>query len=778
MLSKAKHALWAGVSLGLASLANAGPAYASDIGQESAPTTASPEAATAGGEIAAQPESSDAPPAATATEPGTAASAGDIVVTSQRRSERLQDVPLAITAITPEAATQSGLRSMVDIKFATPGVDMTASTGFAMLYMRGIGVGFNTPGLEPPVAVYLDNMYLPRTGGLNTLLDLVDPGTIEIIRGPQGTLYGRNATGGVIRISSANPTDRLEGRLMAEYGRFDHKQVDGMLNIPVSDDLSLRFAGRRRKEDGYVSNFDGHKLGQVNNYTARGRLKWTPSEAIEVVGGVEWQHSKARDYNDRLGLGAPTCFVCLGTGEEPPEDFYDAAINVPEPFRNRAFRSDLRVTFDLNDFVLTSTTTYFNNNSVQNADNDFTSAPIFFFNVLANGGKTFGQEFQVAYDNDGPLSYIFAVSYLRDKAFIDIALEGLGFEGIRDASGEFPENRARLKTESVAALLEGVYRLSDTLKVTLGGRYTYDKRKRSAVNNAGFQFLGAPESHSDSKSFRAFTPRFVLAWDNGPTNIYYSYTRGFKAGGFLSPAPFQTPAVDPEKIFNHEVGVKHRAFGGKLQTNLSMFYYKNKDIQQQIIDASVGTITENAGSAEGYGAELEVLARPLKGLAVGGSIGYLHAEYSDYKNAAVVCFDPTGTSNPGFPGATLFPCRTDLTGTPLPHAPKWTVSANASYTFPIGSWSASVAGLAQYRSSSLFWPGAGGELRFDRQKGYTVANFSGYVSPPGDNLRLGFYVDNAFNKKYATIRTTSQPWGTSFEAAKPITYGARVEYKF
>ena len=619
--------------------------------------------------------------------------------------------------------------------------------------------------------------YVPRTSGLNSLLDLVDPGTIEIIRGPQGTLYGRNATGGVIRVSSATPTDRFEGRVMAEYGRFDHKQVDGMLNVPVSDDLSVRFAGRWRKADGWVKNFDGKTLPEVNNYTARARVKWTPSGTVDVVGGVEWQRSKANGHNDQLSLGAPTCYVCQSTGTVP-SSFYRSAVNVGDPYYNRAFRSDLRVNVELDDITLTSTTTYFNNDSRQNADNDFTPFDVFRYNVHTSGGKTFSQEFQVSYDNGGPLSVIAAATYLRDKSRIAFSLDGSAFD-FALFTGAYPKNSNFIKTNSFSGLIEGVYKLSDTVKVTVGGRYTSDKRDQFVTNNAGFQLFGAPASYSASDTFNAFTPRFVLAWDNGPTNVFYSYTRGFKAGGFVSPSPFPGKSVDPEKAFNHEVGVKHSALGGRLNLSLNAFYYKNKGLQQQIIDiATGGTITQNAGSSEAYGAEFEANFRPLDGLVLGGSIGYLHARYAEYRNASVTCFDPTGTADPVNPGATLYPCRTDLTGTPLPHAPDWTLSANASYTFALGDWSANLAGLVQYRSKSLFWPGAGGELNHDRQPGYTMANFSGYVSPPGDNLRFGFYVDNAFNARYATIRSNIAPWGLSFNAGRPRTYGGRVEYRF
>lgn len=728
------------------------------------------------GITAAQPVFAQSQSSVGAEEP--APSSGDIVVTAQRRSERLQDVPLAITAVNFETATQLGLRNMRDIQLAMPGTDFATASGFLSLFIRGIGIQYSTPGLESPVAIYMDGAYIPRAGGVNSLLDLVDAGTIEVLRGPQGTLYGRNATGGVVRINSAAPTDKFEGRILAEYGRFDHKQVDGMLNIPVTDTLSVRFAGRYKKEDGYITNVDGTKLAAQNNYTLRGRFKWDASDNVTVAGGVEWQRSKARNYNDALGLGAPTCYVCQSSGETPP-GFYQSIQTDTGPYYNRMFRTDLRVDLSGDQFDLTSTTTYFNNISKQFADNDFVSSDTFLFNVPRNGGKAFSQEIQLASNLDGRFNYLFGVNYFHDKSFINIELAGAAYDFAVAFAGSYPRNNADVRTESISAFVEGTYDITDQIKVTAGGRYTYDKRDLSVNNSTGFQLFGAPANFTDGASFRAFTPRFVLAWDNGPVNLYYSYTRGFKAGGFSTPAPFPGNSIDPEKVFNHEVGIKNSALGGKLRSNLAVFYYKNKGLQQQIIDATgSGTKTENVGAAEGYGAELEVNGDPLSGVVVGASLAYLHAEYASYPNASQICFDPTGTSNPNAPGATLFACSADLSGTRVPHAPRFMASLNASYSFGLGNWTGNLAGVAQYRSNFLFWPGAGGPLGYDRQSGYVLANFSGYVSPPGEQLRLGFYLDNAFDKKYTQNRTTGAPYGVNFNAAKPRSYGVRAEYRF
>ncbi|MBB4643009.1 TonB-dependent receptor [Rhizorhapis suberifaciens] len=721
-------------------------------------------------EVAADTSASAQPADAAAAEGGV----GDIVVTAQRRSERLQDVPVAITAVSPEVAQKLGIQNVRDLNLATPSTDIGENAGSIQMFMRGIGAIYVGPGLESPVAIYLDGAYLQRTFGMNSLLNLVDPGSIEILRGPQGTLYGRNATGGVVRVSSALPSRDYEGQVSAEYGRFDHKQVDGMLNVPLSDTLSVRVAGRYTDDGGYITNtFAGRKLYGGYDYTARGQLRWQPNEVADIVLGFEYQKSKKRKDAGALLAGAPLCYVCT-PADGPPSNFYETRLSDLPAWRSRMLRSWMKASLSFDYFDLTSTTSYEDDKTVQAADNDFTPADIFVFDNRGVGGKTFTQEFQLASKLDGPFNYLVGINYLHDKAFFNVALTGDAYASLPAE----PEVFNKVKTESISAFLEGSYQLTDQIKITAGGRYTYDKRRVEGVNNAGFQAFGAPTSYVVNPDFSAFTPRFVAAWDNGPTNIYYSFTRGFKAGGLSTPAT-RPGAIRPEKIFSHEIGIKNTALDGMLRTNLSVFYYKNKDLHVQIIDAtSGGSITENAGSAEGYGAELEVTAQPSGGLVIGGSLSYLHADYVSYPNASAVCFDSTGTANANAPGAVLYACSKDYSGRRVPHAPRYQASINGSYTFDLGSWEANLAGVAQYRSSFDFFAGAGGDLGLDRQKGFVMANVSGYVSPPGGNLRLGFYVDNLFDKKYSVFTSTYQPYGPVYIAGEPITYGARIQYKF
>jgi iron complex outermembrane receptor protein len=693
---------------------------------------------------------------------------GDIVVTATRRSEKLQDVPISVTAISPEIAVQMGLRTVQDIKLASPNTDLGEGVGYIQFYIRGIGANYASPGLEAPVSIYLDNGYVQRTSGMNSLLDLVDPGSIEILRGPQGTLYGRNATGGVVRVSSALPSDQLEGRVAAEYGRFDRKQFDSMLNVPISDTLRVRFAGRYADEDGYINNiFDGSDVYGGRNYTLRGTGRWQPSPDVDISFGAEWQNSKADKDASVLPFGSPICLLCNEAGVGASKGFFEVNQNDPGPYRNRSFRAFLNTLVSLGDFDLTTATSYMNDRSRLASDQDFTPLPEFLYKNLGVGGKTFNQEVQFASNFGGQFNFIAGLNYLSDKAFFGLALLG-------DEYPTSPSVRNTVHTQSYSAFAEGTFAITPELKVTAGGRYTRDSREATGANNAGFQGFGLPAYFELSPKFNAFTPRFVLAWDNGPTNIFYSYTRGFKAGGINTPATSTFGAlVGSEKIYSHEIGWKQK-YNPILSSSVSAFYYKRSNLQTQFIDpTSGGSISENAGGSEGYGVEAELTARPISGLTVNASASYLHTEFTSYPRAATACYDPTLA-----PGAVIFGCTQDLTGSRSARAPRVTAGVNASYTFAIGDWAANLAGITQYKSDFDFFPGAGGDLRADRQKGYVIGNISGYISPPDSGMRLGFYVDNLFDVRYKLFAATNQPYGATFIPAKPITYGLRAEYRF
>ncbi|MEJ7928068.1 TonB-dependent receptor [Sphingobium sp. AN641] len=707
---------------------------------------------------------------------------GDIIVTAQRKSESLQNTPIAVTAVNAETVQTLGLTRAVDVASITPGASFTTTQGFFAPHIRGIGSDFVSVGIETPVAIYEDGAYLTRTLTVNEIIDNFDIGSIQVLRGPQGTLYGRNATGGVIIINSADPTDQFEARVRGELGNLEHRSLAGMLNMPLGEDLALRVTGGYKHDGGFVRNLNtGDKnAGGSRTYNIRGKLRWQPGNADIILGGQFYDTKAYLGPLAALERRDDTCFACNINPAvlKPNVGYYDTeGFTIIQPVRTKYYGANLNMTFDMGSFTLSSVTTFRQQKTVDSSsDQDLTPLPLFEFSVPRSGGKSYTQDLQVSSKLDGRFNYLFGLSYLYDKGYFNPAFLGEFFGGSTD-----PDTAAGFKntaiTESYAAFLEGYYELTDQLKVTVGGRYTYEERKAIGDNSA---LIGVPGSTFRlSNSQRAFTPRFVLAWDNGPTNIYYSFTRGFKAGGFPGPYAFPVNPVQPEKIFSHEVGVKQSMANNRIRLNAAVFYAKNKNQQVQTLDLnSGGTLTGNAGAMENYGVEVEAQFTPVDGFNLGLSGAWQHARYESFPNASLVCYDPTRTNPALVPGATLYPCPIDLSGTKPPFAPTWSGSANASYNFAIGSWTAQLAGLATYRSAIDFLPGAGGQLGADRDNKLIVVNASGYISPPGDNLRVGFYANNLFDKKYPSYIQTGQPYGVYKNVARPRTYGLRVEYMF
>jgi iron complex outermembrane receptor protein len=698
-------------------------------------------------------------------------SIGEITVTAQRRTERLQDVPVAVSTIQPDLAQAIHVDSLRDLQIIVPTASFGDNYSISQLFIRGLGqTQTATSGLESPVSTYFDGGYLVRGVGIQDLLNLYDAASIQVLRGPQGTLYGRNATGGVILLSSANPTNKVEGDAAVEYGRFDHRKFQGMFNTPLTDTLDLRVAGRVSDGDNYVTDLvDGSRIGGGSSYSFRVKLDWHPNDVVNVLFGTQYDHDhKALDASIISNLA--TCLFCAAAGVTTQPGFYQTQ-NTPYPqFIIWGMSDNLRVDVKEDAFTFSSITTYRHDYFHSTTDQDGTPVNYFSFGVPNTGGHTVTQDFQITSNNSGPFSYVAGLSYLHDNGIFDIAFTGDLFNPPPPAPPSYLYSETVVVTNSVAGFFEGSYKFTPEWKLTLGGRYTHDDRKATGQENEDAQAIfDVPASYERSASFNAFTPRAVIAWDNGPTNIYYSFTRGFKAGGLGSPSLSIPDVIQPETISGQEIGWKQLFWDGRAQTSLTAFYHKDNNLQVSILDTNGGgQKVENAGAIQGKGVEFDSQLRPVNGVTLGATAGYLHSVFLNYPNATQSCLV----------GGVLSTCNANLAGFVTPHSPKFTGGLWTSVDFNVASWSANLAAALHYSSQFDFFANAGGPLQSDRQGGYALANLSGYVSPPNGHLRVGFYVDNVFNKEYATYRTTNQPYDQYYVPAMPITYGGRIEYRF
>lgn len=708
-----------------------------------------------------QPTTPEAPPA-TATAPETTARIEDIVVTAEKRQSRLQDVPMSISAFNLADTRAAGINNTQDLQLRVPGLVYGAENGFAQPYIRGVGTAFASTGLETSIATYVDDVYLQQqTGAVTQLVDLAQ---VEVLKGPQGTLYGRNATGGAIIVRTQDPVDHFEGRLLAGYGRFGRARAEGVLNAPVSSTVSIRLAGSLdNRTDGYIRNvFTGHDLGTNQQYTARGKIAWRPDGDTEVIASVETARNRDKSLAHRQG-DISVCTVCTAFGYTPPSGFYEVGLNTETNTQSDYTLGILRASRDLGSLKLSSVTSYRDYVFSGRFDQDFTPVDLLNY-VTRNASKTFEQELRLASRFSGPLNFIVGGFYEHDHSSAPASLPGLAFG--TPAPGQ-TKNLSLLNAASVFGEL--YYNITPALKLTVGGRYNYDQRRLESANNPQAAAVFGSTGFDVHKSFRNFTPRAVLAYNKGDVNLYASYSRGFKSGGFNALVFAEPEAVKPEKLTSVEVGGKFDLLDRRLRVNVSAFHYKYDQIQVTFYDPVTSAVfLRNAASSTVYGADLDVAFAVTRALRLSAGGSYLHARFNSFPSGSIYV-----------PQAGNYAVQqSDLSGYRLPYSPTWSGYASATYSAPLtDTLKFDLTALASYSDDYDFIPAAGGPLRHDKQDALTRVNLTGGITTSDGKWRLAFYVENLTNRRYFNARLPVG-FGDQEQVALPRTFGGSVEYHF
>ncbi|KHK91388.1 TonB-dependent receptor [Novosphingobium malaysiense] len=718
------------------------------------------------------------PRGALAAEEEPAAGSNVIVVTAQRRSEGIEKVPISVAAFGQDTLDNLQIQSTADLQFATPGITntQTAGDGISALFIRGVGTGYSGPGLEGSVAFYLDDVYLQTQTA--SAQNIIDVDQVQVLKGPQGTLYGRNATGGAVVVTTNNPEfDAVSGYMQAGYGNLDWARGEAVLNVPLGQTFAIRAAGFYDRRDGYVENtaFPSEKksgVGAGQTWGGRIKARWQPVPELDVIGTFA--------YDRRNGNGAIHSLRFDPAGEPTGLGWYQT---MQSPAREGGGGDDtdglmasLLVSYTAGDWTVSNTFAYRRTRAFGCTDNDGVPAELLYFCTVsqrspnpgtADGKRddTFTNELRVVSDGAGPLNVTAGLFYEHNKSRF-VGRIGGGFFGTL-----LPTFDNRDKLEAWSGYLELYYNLTDRLKVTLGGRYTHEKKYHSVLlDDDALALVGftLPTFDEASKSFDNFSPRFVLAYDADDWNFYASLSRGFKSGGFNSPDFAITPPLDPETITAGEVGAKYRSPDGSLRFSTAAFYYDWNGVQVAFITGGgTGIMQQNAAGAHIYGVEADLTYSPNSSWTLRAGAAGTHARYSSFTNAAV--YDLIG----GFLTATA----EDLSGDPVQHAPDFTANGSVTYNFPLGDWTGHVTAAGYYTSKYDFTAGAGGELRASRQRAHALVNLTGSFVTPAENLELGWFVENLFDvKRISLINTGSN--GVYMTPDTPRTYGATVRYSF
>lgn len=706
---------------------------------------------------------------------------GDIIVTADRRATSIQDVPLSITAVTGDSLVRAGIQNTEGLVNATPGLIVQRSV-VGKISIRGVGNENYTISGDPGVAVHSDGVYVARASA--GLFDLFDIDRVEVLRGPQGTLYGRNATGGVINIIPSTPSEVLEASVRAEYGNYDKLRLEGAVSGPVIEDkLLVRLAALGAWRDGFTDNIfpgaEARGLGDLDNqdlFAVRGQIELRATETFSARLAVEYlgddsnlppykylnQPDALPDENYRLGdlrtvsqgfeLQIPG--ASRGVGDDD------------DVFKTNQLGVALHIDADLGPVTAKSITGY--RETSFNWVNDGDGADIFYVNYIQQDDTDqFSQELQFASNGGGSFSWLAGAYYFEESGDTFIALPftfGAGLPFYIEINGE-------AKTKAWAGFGEVKWQATDQLAVTLGGRYAWEKREVMYDYEINF---GAPTivPGDEEATFKRFTPRVVVNYAASPDfNLYASATNGFKSGGFNLLAI--QPGFEPEKVWNFEAGVKSTLADGLVVLNANVFYADYKDMQVgQVVNLSA-TIT-NAGAATLYGAEMELRARPSDNFNLGATLAFLETEYDNF------C-----TGDPTQPAAVADPtCDTanpiQLAGNTLPRAPKLALTADATYTVGLpGGSSIDLRADVRYQSKTYF-------TQFNRdlvsQDGYAVANGRITWFSADDRFNFGVWMNNIFDKTYFSEVLESGAFNPQLVAqgyvAPPRTYGISAGFNF
>jgi len=718
-------------------------------------------------------------------------SADQIIVTARKREERLVDTPIAVTAISEMLIENRNFKDLTNLSQVVPNLVLDAGTGSTggsangQIFIRGIGQQDFLFSSDPGVGLYIDGVYFPRSTGV--VMDLVDIEQVEVLRGPQGTLFGKNTIGGAITITSKKPSDEVEGTVQVATGSRDRLDVKGAISVPLIEDvLSIRLSGSLRKQDGYVRRVNvGDDTGEVDSLFGRLQARWTPSETLTVDLAVD-QTSKRESSiaaelvdvrnldpsNPLLGLWnllvAPTYGpgVQMDTRYLSPE--FESQGTGPNFSNFDMFGSSLTIEKELGANVSLKSVTAYRDQTSNFADDTDHSPLTYTESINDNTHEAISQELQLTgKSGDNRLNWVLGGFYMHEKGrdFFDVwlgsglynALEALPgpliplapgavcppppgpFQPCAGGAGN-PLNVGldldilitdRIKIDSYAVFGEASYDLTDRFGVTVGLRYSIDEKDFTTSlfrKNAGI--LTVPPTTVSDK-WDSLSPRFVARYKFADNSmIYGSVTGGFKSGGFNGRATSlaEIDSFDPEKVWAYEGGLKTVLFDNRIGLNLAGFYNDYSDMQifsVRDVQGLIVVVTENAAKVKMKGFEAELTATPSDGFNLHASIGYLDAKYDE-----------------------LAPTATVSVNDHLVKTPKWTISGSFDYGFEIGNAGRITIGSGFYHRSSYANELTNEPILSDN--GYSLFDAFIRYNLPGDTWSLTAFGTNLGDTRYKT----------------------------
>ncbi|QNA86757.1 TonB-dependent receptor [Sphingomonas sp. So64.6b] len=721
----------------------------------------------------------------------------DIIVTAQRREESLQKAAIAVSAVAGDTLLKNSISQATDLTRLVPSLQIAPASSLTQIYLRGVGTFGSNAFAEQGVAFNLDGVYLSRPAAPAGLF--YDLERIEVLKGPQGTLYGRNATGGALNVITAKPKlGEFGGNLNAEYGNYNAIKASGAINVPIGEHVAFRLAGQYAKHDGYYS--DGYD--DEDTQAVRGQLRGETGTGLDATLSIDYAHVGGKgsggtimpllDGKNRLGPSDPRV-IAEYLARSPTAPVPQISARGDGYQDNRFFGAAMTINADLGFAKLTVIPAY------RKTDLDFVSyASSFLIDVTENSDQM-SLETRLS-NKSGPISWVLGGYYFTEHILAD--------QFFNQASNG-TRIKSRLGTDSNAFFGQATWSLTDTFRVTGGVRYTSESKTQATEAHTlpfvGFVpgvfplvpiILDIPSFPKTDVTFSKVTWKGGVEFDIGPRSLLYaSVSTGFKSGALFSAEGMNYSR--PETLRAYTIGSKNRFFDNKLQFNVEAFYWDYKDQQithlgaVQVATTPGGPIfgpvfaTENAGAATIYGAEAELQFQPTQNDLFTANVQYLHARYDSLQyqyystsGAAPVvgCATALTTQVGASPAARIY--NVNCSGRPVVNAPTWSINAGYQHIFSLGDSGRLIAGADTRIESSRYL--SIDYLALGQQGSYMMSNARLSYETANGRYSLTGFINNIENRLvFSNSLQSPAKAGTIYNQLRPPrTYGVRASVKF
>ena len=714
----------------------------------------------------------------------------ELIVTARKREQNLQDVAVGVSLLSGDAMSGAQLRNAAELTTLLPTLNVQASSGpsTSSFNIRGIGTQAFSSAIEPSVSTMLDGVVMGNSG--MAFVELVDIERVEVLRGPQGTLYGKNASGGVVHVITRDPSPELSGTVSATAIEDGEYRLDGTVSGPITDTLAYRLTGSILDDDGFIKNrYDGEKLNDNETYTVRGKLLWQPDEDLELL----WSSDYSKTDCDCTALSVRSILEsdnqeALLEEQLPvvPSDKNQDVNNDYETFTDlEASGHSLTLNWSIGDYQVTSISAYrdWESQSIVDLDNrPVNPLALTFPSEPETDLEQYSQEIRLASAPTAWSSFVLGAFYFNQDSDSGNTTTTALFEPAVPATTRY--TRTRVDNKNYALFGEVNFTFLEDWQLTLGGRYTEDELEYDTLAIGTDNLIFPPEGDiAASVNNDDFSPKVALQWDFSESAMaYVSYVMGYKGPAFDTSIIAGGSAVDPETSDAFEFGLKSSWLDNRLILNLAVFYAEYDDFQAQTtVDADPtdlipgSFVLVNAGEVSTEGVEVEFLSRPLDNWSLSGGVSYTDGTIDDY---------PEGNCSDGqifrgeCPGGVQ-----DLSGGQLPYTPKWKLTLRSDYTIALDESPMEIIVGADLRSQDDVLYGLSQD-EYNWQDAYTVVNAHVSVAGTERKYRVSAFVKNLFDEDYASLIYAQAPQLLPHAYIQRVpkyanrTFGVELRYDF